>query len=177
MENLFSFFQNLCHMFEVPGVVERYTCMKEGNINDTYTLHVKENNTEKSYIAQRINHNVFKKPYQVMENIESVTRHIRRKLAETNETDIVRKVVRLYHRADGNPLYIDEKGNYWRVTSCIYNAKSSDERDERVLYNAGCGFNVNNQASSNNFYLTDVHPNYKAHRVIGSRLTGYISSH
>ncbi len=41
----------------------------------------------------------------------------------------------------------------------------------------GCGFNVNNETVVTNFVLTDVHPNEKAHKIIGSRLTGFIASH
>ncbi len=45
------------------------------------------------------------------------------------------------------------------------------------LYNAGCGFNLNNSVSISNFVLTDVHPNHRAHKIIGSRLTGFIAGH
>lgn len=46
------------------------------------------------------------------------------------------------------------------------------------LYNM-CGFNLNNQAIKNEFAIVagQVHPNYKAHKVMGSRLTGFIASH
>ena len=40
----------------------------------------------------------------------------------------------------------------------------------------GCGFNINNPESVSNFVLTDVHPDVKAHKVLGSRLTGFIAS-
>ena len=45
------------------------------------------------------------------------------------------------------------------------------------VYNAGCGFNINNETVVANFVLTDVHPNEKAHKIIGSRLTGFIAGH
>ena len=46
------------------------------------------------------------------------------------------------------------------------------------IYNI-CGFNLDNEAIKNEFGIVagEVHPNYKAHRVIASRLTGFISSH
>ncbi len=46
------------------------------------------------------------------------------------------------------------------------------------LYNI-CGFNLNNEAIRNEFAIVDgqVHPNYKAHKILGSRLTGFIASH
>ena len=46
------------------------------------------------------------------------------------------------------------------------------------LYNI-CGVNLNNEAIRNEFAIVagQVHPNYKAHKVMGSRLTGFIASH
>ena len=41
----------------------------------------------------------------------------------------------------------------------------------------GCGFNINNPTSVSNFVLTDVHPNHRAHKILGSRLTGFIANH
>lgn len=41
----------------------------------------------------------------------------------------------------------------------------------------GCGFNINNETIVADFVLTDVHPNEKAHKILGSRLTGFIAGH
>lgn len=46
-----------------------------GHINDTYLC-----DSTPRYILQRINSNVFKKPYEVMENIYNVTNHLRKKI-------------------------------------------------------------------------------------------------
>lgn len=41
----------------------------------------------------------------------------------------------------------------------------------------GCGFNINNPVCVSEFVLNDVHPDVKAHKILGKRLTGFISSH
>jgi lysophospholipase L1-like esterase len=41
----------------------------------------------------------------------------------------------------------------------------------------GCGFNINNPVCVSEFVLSDVHPDVKAHKILGSRLTGFIASH
>jgi hypothetical protein len=52
-----------------------------GNINDTYILTFKGSEDEVyQYILQRINHNVFKEPDNLMKNVISITRHIQEKV-------------------------------------------------------------------------------------------------
>ncbi len=41
----------------------------------------------------------------------------------------------------------------------------------------GCGFNINNPVCVSEFILSDVHPDVKAHKILGKRLTGFIASH
>jgi len=53
-----------------------------GYINDTYSLKCRKADGPTRYVLQRINHQVFKDPPAMMENIRRVTDHIRRKLAD-----------------------------------------------------------------------------------------------
>ncbi len=126
--------------FGIPGEADSYKCLKGGNINDTYVLEMHEKDKPKAYIVQRINANVFKEPYKVMENFDSVTRHIYNKLRNRGEPDVLRKTVKVYHRTDGSSLYTDENGNFWRVISFVYNAHSLDEPTIETIRNAGKGF-------------------------------------
>jgi len=50
-----------------------------GHINSTYYLKMEIKGKIKEFVLQRINHNVFKKPDEVMENIATVTNHIKQK--------------------------------------------------------------------------------------------------
>ena len=53
-----------------------------GHINDTYAVTVEDNAGQKNLVLQRINHEIFRHPEEVMENILHVTSHLRRKIGE-----------------------------------------------------------------------------------------------
>ena len=56
-----------------------------GHINDTYCAWFDQAGQRIRYIVQRINHNVFKTPELLMENVDRVTKHaLDRLLAEGN---------------------------------------------------------------------------------------------
>jgi phosphotransferase family enzyme len=95
-----------------------------GHINDTYCLVFDQAGTQVRYILQRINHNVFKDPQAVMENIRRVTRHIVNKLA--GEREISRRVLTLVSARNGSVWHRDEEGNYWRVYLFIERATTYD---------------------------------------------------
>ena len=39
------------------------------------------------------------------------------------------------------------------------------------------GFNLSFESMVTELQLNSIHPNYKAHEIMGSRLTGFIASH
>ena len=47
-----------------------------GHINDTYCVAFDQGGAPMRYIVQRINHNVFKNPVALMENVQRVTGHL-----------------------------------------------------------------------------------------------------
>ena len=47
-----------------------------GHINDTYCAVFNQGGAPVRYILQRINHNVFKNPVALMENVQRVTGHL-----------------------------------------------------------------------------------------------------
>ena len=81
-----------------------------GHINDTFLVNAKDNyNADKRYILQAINSNVFKKPQEVMHNIELVTSYLK------TQTDDERRVLSLVYTKDGGSYYKDSEGIYWRL--------------------------------------------------------------
>ena len=87
---------------------ERYG---NGHINDTF-LTVTESG--KRYIFQRINHTVFPRPAQIMENITAVTAHIRQKVLATGG-DAERCTLEVIRTDSGAAFYQDGIGSYWRM--------------------------------------------------------------
>lgn len=95
-----------------------------GHINDTYCVRFDQGGTRVRYIFQRINHDIFKNPAALMENIRRVTMHLEKKSAD--ELQRSRCVLTLIPSCDGHPFYRDEQGNYWRAYIFIENARTFD---------------------------------------------------
>ena len=85
-----------------------------GNVNNTYCLTYDQNGKTVYYTLQHINSYVFKDPHAVMRNIERVTEHIRSTLV-SNGIDPHRRVLELVPTRDGQTLYVDPKGGFWRA--------------------------------------------------------------
>ncbi len=64
--------------FRIHGELLHAEPCKVGHINETYTATYDQGGTKVRYIHQRINHDVFKDPARVMDNLLRVTTHLRR---------------------------------------------------------------------------------------------------
>lgn len=133
-------FKSIIEAFGLKGEIFSCSKLTRGHINDTYCVDMMENGEIRSYLVQRVNHHVFKAPEDIMENVEAVTGHIRTKLSELGESDIKRKVLKIYRTLDGKSLFVDGEGNYWRVISFVYNAKCFDDYSVGNLIAIGHGF-------------------------------------
>lgn len=113
--------------FDCQGRFERGVPYGSGHINDTYALTFDREKGPVRYILQRINHDIFKNPAQVMGNIERVTRHLRAKLLEAGTDDIDRRTLTLIPTTEGDIYHVDGAGNYWRSYIFIEEAQTFDE--------------------------------------------------
>ena len=93
-----------------------------GHINDTFLL----STDKKRYILQKINSNVFHNPYEIMQNIDKVTSHIRCKT--TN--DLERATLTIVRTDNGELLYKDSMGSYWRMCNFIENTIARDSVED-----------------------------------------------
>ena len=82
-----------------------------GHINDTF-LAISENGSR--YILQRINHMIFTRPDEIMENILAVTEHIRKKGVAAG-ADAKRCTLSVVKTNNGESFYKDSIGSYWRM--------------------------------------------------------------
>ena len=95
--------------FDFDGAVRHIGECTFGHINGTYFV-----DTDKErYVLQRINKNVFKKPWEIMENVVGVTDHIRKKLAASGGD--VKNGALQFVRAGARYYHLDEAGDYWRA--------------------------------------------------------------
>ena len=110
--------------FEIGGEFFEARPYGSGHINDTYQVFFREGGASRCHILQRINHNIFKRPVALMENIQRVTVHLSEQVA--NEPDSNRRVLRLIPARDGRAWHVDGEGNHWRAYRFIEKARSYD---------------------------------------------------
>ena len=132
-----EFLKTICGVFALEGDYLGNEVIKCGNINDTYRMDLRTGSGMKSYIVQRINHNVFRHPERIISNVCAVTEHIAHKLEQACDRDIGRKVLRLYVTTEGKHLYISPDGDSWRVMNFIYNAGGVRHLPEPALRFSG----------------------------------------
>ncbi|MBU9737784.1 phosphotransferase enzyme family protein [Diplocloster agilis] len=112
--------------FQLEGEVIRSDIYGSGHINDTFLLVCRiSDEKEKRYILQRMNHEIFTRPEELMENIVGVTTYLRRIIIE-NGGDPDRETLNLVPARDGKMYYKDSIGCYWRVYQFIENSVSYD---------------------------------------------------
>jgi len=124
--------KQIAEHFNLNGKLFRSESFGSGHINDTYCLNCEKDNRQVCYILQRINHEVFKNPPAMMENIRRVTNHIRRKMQERQNNLASRQLV-VIDTKDGTDFFQDDHGNYWRVYNRIENAVTYDTLESPEL--------------------------------------------
>lgn len=113
--------REIAEHFSLDGRIQRISYYGSGHINVTCLLET----TEKKYIFQQINTDIFKDVDKLMENIVGVTEYLRKRIRD-REGDSERETLRVVLTKDGNSFYRDEKGNCYRVYLFIENATSYD---------------------------------------------------
>ncbi len=111
-----------------------------GHINDTYAALCSQAGRQVRYIFQRINHNIFKNPAALMENVARVTEHCRGKLSADDE-DASRKTLTLVKTRENADYFVDGEGYYWRCYLFIENAITFDvPKTEQQIYQGAKAF-------------------------------------
>ncbi|MGN1346035.1 MAG: phosphotransferase enzyme family protein, partial [Eubacteriales bacterium] len=99
--------------FGLKGTLSGYEIVKNGNINETYRVTYKTDDGGKEvYIFQRVNTYVFRRPEEIMANIERVTSHIR-------EKSVGRPTLCFYHTPSGANYICRQDGSFWRIMNFI----------------------------------------------------------
>ena len=97
-----------------------------GHINDTFLTVVENAGGPRRFILQRINHQVFKQPDLLMENVARVCAHAHAKLSAAGTTDAHRRALRLIPTHQGKAWHVDQSGNRWRCYDFIEGATGHD---------------------------------------------------
>ena len=112
--------------FALSGEILSASPYGSGHINDTYKVDVKPAGGPRRYVLQRINHNVFRRPDELMANVERVCAHAYAKLKQAGVPDAERRTLRLLPTLTGKAWHIDAAGNRWRCYHFIEGATGHD---------------------------------------------------
>lgn len=127
--------------FHIYGELLHAEPCKVGHINETYTATYDQGGVPVRYIHQRINHEVFKDPAGVMDNLQRVTAHLRDKMAERGVRDMTRRALTLIPAQDGRSFYRSPDGEYWRTFVFIERVRTYESVESaEQAYEAGKAF-------------------------------------
>ncbi len=147
--------KEICSGFRITGEFVKAEQLSSGNVNKTYCVtYRKEDGALKANTVQQINIFFFKKPEQVMHNIDLITEHIRTKNTEGIS-------LHFHHTEDGkNYIYADD--GFWRLYTYIPSATYNTCENLDVLRNAGSAFGrfQRNLADFNASQLYETIPNF-----------------
>lgn len=139
-EELCAKIEEAIQSFALKGNMESYSLYGNGHINDTFLLKVRSGNQTIPYILQRMNHEIFKNPVTLIDNIAFITGFLRKKII-LKGGDPERETLNLVPAKDGKFYYEDSIGSYWRVYQYISNATSLDYvKNEQVFYHSAVAF-------------------------------------
>lgn len=108
--------------FQVAGEFIGAAPFGTGHINDSYRVMFREGSFHRSFLLQRINTRVFTDPAALMQNMERVTSHIARQVANAPDHD--RRVLAPIPSKDNLSFHIDANGGYWRMMPFIEGAQA-----------------------------------------------------
>lgn len=119
--------------FGIEGELAGKEPYGNGHINDTFLLTYQQGEKGKRrFILQRMNHTIFKKPAELMENIAGVTEYLS-EIIKKQGGDSERETLNVLKTKEGKSFYIDSMGNYWRIflfiedTICLEQVESRED--------------------------------------------------
>ncbi len=116
------------------GIFEDIEPYGNGHINDTFVT------ASYDYLIQRINTTVFKKPEELMENIDKVTSFLKEKIIKEGG-DPERETLTVVKTKSGENFYKLDDENVYRVYKFVKNSKSiENSKTYEDLYRAGESF-------------------------------------
>lgn len=131
----------IASQFEIEGSFILGEEIDSGHINSTYRVTFRRRDTgQRRYILQSINLRVFKDYRAVMRNVETVTRHIKSRVAHLGR-DQAGRTLNLIPARGGETWIEDAKGSVWRCYNFIEGCVTYDVvANTRQAYQAARAF-------------------------------------
>ena len=131
--DLYNKLKEISELFRIEGTYVGYETIQVGNVNKTYEVKfILPDGRPKSYLIQNVNTYAFRRPVELMENIDKVTEHIRAKRPG-------RVALHFHHTADRKTYVIDGE-NFWRMTNYIPSRTYNTVESMDIIRNAGMAF-------------------------------------
>ena len=123
----------VCRLFRIYDTFLGYETIQMGNVNRTYKVNfLLEDGRPKSFLVQNVNTYAFRHPVELMDNIDRVTEHIRRKRPG--------QVALHFHHTEDRKTYVIDGDNFWRMTNYVPSVTYNTVQDPKILRNAGKAF-------------------------------------
>ena len=126
--------RSIIDRFDFDGELARCEEITNGNVHRSYHLffNARDGRT-REYVLQHMNTFAFKKPDEVMENVDLVTKHLAAAMVKRGE-DPDNRVLRVVPVKDGGILLRDEDGNTWRAYDFITHAVTRNYADSPAQF-------------------------------------------
>ncbi len=151
---------HICDQFQLKGTISSVKPLGEGFINDTLLVTTVEVSTP-NYILQRKNKNIFTNVPAMMDNIQRVTTHLKKKVAVAGG-DPMREALTVVPTKDEKLYYQDDQEEYWAVCVFINDTIDYQKADTPELaYQGGKGIGkFQSMLSDFKEPLTDILPGF-----------------
>ncbi len=128
--------------FGIEGELVSYEEISNGKVNRTFRVDYAGKDEGKdigleSYIFQEVNTYVFKKPWEVMSNIDLVTSHIKN---ASQRRGVKVRCLEFLHDADDGRNFHETGSTFWRVYRYIDSVTYNSSKNLEVVMNAGRAF-------------------------------------
>ena len=111
--------------FEFPGPVKNISSLGSGHIHDTFLVICSDPDSSK-FVLQKFNQKVFKNPQEVMSNIAQVLDHLNK-----SPKDTTMQPLHIIKTRNGDLIYQNRSGSFWRVYNFIDQSDSFDRVTHR----------------------------------------------
>ncbi|MCA8973788.1 MAG: aminoglycoside phosphotransferase family protein [Planctomycetes bacterium] len=116
--------RHAAQQFRIAGTLQDVRSLQRGHIHDTFVSTWSDGGREQRFLHQRMNDKVFHDIPAVMHNIETISRHLRRKMAGATTLDGFRVLDLVLTKEDRSYLIVDS--GQWRTYSYIEDTRSQD---------------------------------------------------
>lgn len=125
--------EEVSRLFRIDYEYLGYETIQMGNVNRTYKVNfLLPEGKPKSFLVQNVNTYAFRNPVGLMNNIDKVTEHIRRKKPG--------KLTLHFHHTADRKTYVSDGSNFWRMTNYVPSVTFNTVTDLDIVRNAGKAF-------------------------------------